>query len=96
MPTKKTQNKTFTGRVYAVVKAIPAGETLSYKEVAIRAGNPGAARAVARLMSTNYNPEIPCHRVIKSDGTLGGYNRGGILKKQEILTAEKLHSYVPA
>lgn len=91
MPIKKPQNKTFTERVQATVKAIPAGQTLSYKEVAIKAGNPGAARAVARIMAANYNPDIPCHRVIKSDGTLGGYNRGGILKKQEILAAEKLH-----
>lgn len=91
MPTKKPQNKTFTELVHAVVKTIPAGKTLSYKEVATKAGNPAAARAVARIMAANYNPDIPCHRVIKSDGTLGGYNRGGILKKQEILAAEKLH-----
>jgi O-6-methylguanine DNA methyltransferase len=89
MPTKKPQNKTFTDLVHKVVKAIPAGETMSYKEVASKSGNPGAARAVARIMAANYNPDIPCHRVIKSDGTLGGYNRGGILKKQEILAAEK-------
>jgi len=83
------KNSSFSDQVRSVVKAIPAGQTLSYKEVAAKAGNPKAARAVARVMSANYDPEIPCHRVIKSDGTLGGYNRGGILKKQEILAAEK-------
>jgi O6-methylguanine-DNA--protein-cysteine methyltransferase len=41
-------------------------------------------------MAHNYREDVPCHRVIKADGTLGQYNRGGILKKQEILTAEKL------
>src|SRR3989344_976719 len=75
-----------------VVKAIPAGQTLSYKEVATKAGNPGAARAVARIMSANYNPDIPCHRVIKSDGTLGGYNRGGSAAKHAILEREAITS----
>jgi methylated-DNA-[protein]-cysteine S-methyltransferase len=86
-----SNNSLFSDQVRSIVKAIPKGETLSYAEVAARAGNPKAARAVARIMSSNFDPEIPCHRVIKSDGTLGGYNRGGILKKQEILAAEKIH-----
>ena len=90
MPTK-SNNETFTSRVQQVVKSIRPGQTKSYKEVAILAGNPRAARAVARIMAANYDPAIPCHRVIKSDGTLGGYNRGGILKKQEILAAENAH-----
>jgi methylated-DNA-[protein]-cysteine S-methyltransferase len=90
MPTK-SNNGTFTSRVQHVVKSIRPGQTKSYKEVATLAGNPRAARAVARIMAANYDPAIPCHRVIKSDGTLGGYNRGGILKKQEILAAENAH-----
>ena len=92
MPTKTLQNKTFKESVHNVVKAIPAGQTLSYKEVATKAGNPGAARAVARIMSANYNPDIPCHRVIKSDGTLGGYNRGGSAAKHAILEREAITS----
>ncbi len=79
----------FTTTVKEIVRNIPRGSTMTYKEVAIKAGNPNAARAVARVMASNYDPKIPCHRVIRSDGTLGGYNRGGILKKQEILATEK-------
>lgn len=79
----------FSDKVRLIVKAIPKGKTMSYKEVATRAGNPAAARAVARIMASNYDGEIPCHRVIRSDGSLGGYNRGGILKKRELLTKEK-------
>lgn len=81
-------NTTFTDRVRAVVKKIPRGSTMSYKEVAIQAGNPKAARAVARVMSQNYDPHIPCHRVICANGTLGGYNRGGAEKKRTLLHDE--------
>ncbi|TSC68244.1 MAG: AraC family transcriptional regulator, partial [Parcubacteria group bacterium Gr01-1014_72] len=55
---------------------IAAGETLSYAEVARRAGSARAARAVGAILKTNYDADIPCHRVIRSDGTLGDYNRG--------------------
>jgi len=78
----------FTKRVRTVVRTIKKGETLTYKEVATRAGNPRAARAVARIMAHNYDPNVPCHRVIRSDGTLGGYNRGGIVKKHTLLINE--------
>ncbi len=61
---------------------------MTYKEVAKAAGNVKAARAVANLMAKNYDPLIPCHRVIRSDGSLGGYNRGGIDKKRDILQNE--------
>ena len=74
----------FTETVRKVVKRIPRGKTMSYKEVAIQAGNPLASRAVARIMSQNYDPLVPCHRVIRTDGGLGGYNRGGIIKKRDI------------
>jgi O-6-methylguanine DNA methyltransferase len=79
---------TFTETVKNIVKKIPKGSVMSYKEVATKAGNPKAARAVANIMSANYDLEVPCHRVIRTDGGLGGYNRGGIVKKQEILKAE--------
>jgi methylated-DNA-[protein]-cysteine S-methyltransferase len=65
---------TFAEKVVAVVKRIPRGKTLSYKEVAARAGAPNAARAVGTIMSKNHDPKVPCHRVIKSDGSPGGYN----------------------
>ena len=79
---------TFAERVRFVVKRIPRGMTLSYGEVARRAGSPRAARAVARIMSANYDAEIPCHRVIRADGSLGGYNRGGENAKKTLLLAE--------
>ncbi len=66
----------FKEKVFAVVKKIPRGSVLTYKEVARRAGKPRASRAVGAVLRTNFNSEIPCHRVIRSDGTLGGYNRG--------------------
>jgi methylated-DNA-[protein]-cysteine S-methyltransferase len=80
----------FTEQVHRVVKAIPPGTTLSYAGVAKLAGNPKAARAVARIMSQNFDPSIPCHRVIRSDGTLGGYNRGGSATKRLLLESEKI------
>ena len=78
----------FTTKVKQVVSEIPKGEVMTYKEVATAAGNKKAARAVANIMAANYDQEVPCHRVIRSDGHLGGYNRGGIIKKREILLAE--------
>lgn len=80
--------KSFTERVRDVVKKIPKGKSMTYKEVATRAGNQKAARAVGAIMRSNYNRDIPCHRVVKSDGTLGSYNRGGTLRKREILKTE--------
>ena len=80
--------KTFTEKVHTIVKQIPAGKVMTYQEVAKKAGNPKAYRAVANLMAKNFDPAIPCHRVIRTDGTLGGYNRGGIMAKQKILQKE--------
>ena len=85
---KRTSQKTFAHRVYEVVARIPKGKYMTYKEVATRAGNPRAARAVGAVMRTNYDPTIPCHRVVKSDGSFGSYNRGGTLKKRAMLKAE--------
>lgn len=64
----------FRDRVVAAVKQIPRGKTMSYKEVAARAGHPGAARAVGSIMAANQDKSVPCHRVIRSDGKIGGYN----------------------
>ena len=72
--------KSFREMVYAAVRAIPKGATLTYKEVALRAGSPRAYRAVGTILNKNYDPSIPCHRVVRSDGTSGGYNRGRALK----------------
>lgn len=81
---------TFREKVLEIVKKIPKGETLTYGEVAALAGKPGAARAVGSIMSTNYDPKIPCHRVVRADGKLGGYNRG-VSKKRQILKKERAH-----
>ena len=79
--------KSFTQKVYEVVKKIPKGKVLTYKEVAKRAGNILASRAVGNILNKNYNLKIPCHRVVRSDGKLGGYNRG-IKNKIKILKSE--------
>ncbi|PCI30113.1 6-O-methylguanine DNA methyltransferase [Candidatus Wolfebacteria bacterium] len=79
---------TFTQEVYAIVQKIPEGSVLTYKQVAEQVGRPLAYRAVGNILSKNYDPEIPCHRVVKSDGTSGGYNRGKDTK-EKILIREK-------
>ena len=78
----------FATRVREAVKQIPKGETRSYGEVARAIGRLGAARAVGQVMKNNHDPEVPCHRVIRADGTLGGYNRGGAARKRKILRNE--------
>lgn len=83
-----TNDQTFSARVHEVVRRIPPGKTMGYRDVAIAAGAPRAARAVANVMAANVDPEIPCHRVIRSDGTLGGYNRGGTPAKRRRLQQE--------
>jgi len=89
---KKNRNKkeglSFREKVLKVVSKIPKGKTLTYKEVARSAGNPRAFRAVGNILNKNYDPKIPCHRVIKSDGSLGNYNRGALAKKN-LLVKEK-------
>jgi methylated-DNA-[protein]-cysteine S-methyltransferase len=79
--------KNFSDRVRDIVRKIPKGKTLSYGEVARRAGSPRAARAVGTIMKNNYDSSVPCHRVIHADGTLGSYNRGKALKRK-LLEAE--------
>lgn len=82
------KTSTFTNRVLDVVRKIPKGKTMNYKEVAWAAGNPGAARAVGTIMSHNYRKEVPCHRVVRSDGKIGNYNRGGRTAKAKLLKSE--------
>lgn len=75
---------TFRDRVLEVVASIPTGETMTYAEVAEAAGSPHAYRAVGSIMRSNFDPSIPCHRVIRSDGKLGEYNRGAARKAQRL------------
>jgi len=78
----------FAKKVYAVVAKIRKGKTMTYGQVAKAAGKPGAARAVGMFMANNYNPKIPCHRVVRADGKVGNYNRGGAERKTELLREE--------
>lgn len=78
----------FNRKVLRIVGKIPRGKTMSYKKVAELAGDPKAYRAVGNILNKNYNPKIPCHRVICSDGKIGGYNRGA-KKKIFLLRKEK-------
>ncbi len=80
--------KTFREKVLEIVGKIPKGRVMTYKQVAEKAGSPRAARAVGSIMKANFNTKIPCHRVIKSDGNVGDYNRGGSTEKLRKLRAE--------
>ena len=78
----------FEEAVYAIVRRIPSGEVRSYRWVAEQLGNPGLARAVGNALHRNpYAPRVPCHRVVKSDGSLGGYARG-VARKRSLLHQE--------
>ncbi len=77
----------FAKKVSAVVKKIPRGQVLTYQEVARRAGSPQAYRAVGNFLAKNFDPKTPCHRVIRSDGRLGGYRRG-LQRKRNLLKKE--------
>ena len=80
----------FAARVYASLREVPPGSTVTYGDLARRAGSPGAARAVGRAMATNpLAPFVPCHRVVGSDGALTGFSApGGIEFKGRLLAAE--------
>ncbi len=78
----------FTDKIKNVVRKIPKGKVMTYKEVAIATGKPKAARAVANVMAKNFDKDVPCHRVIRTDGRLGGYNRGGENMKRKLLESE--------
>ena len=80
----------FQLKVWNYLKSIPKGTVKTYKEVAIGINNPKSARAVANACANNpYAPKIPCHRVIRSDGKLGGYSGlGGLKTKKKLLKKE--------
>jgi O-6-methylguanine DNA methyltransferase len=81
----------FRRAVWKACMRIPEGETRSYKWVAEQIGKPGAARAVGAALGENpFAPVVPCHRVIRSDGTLGGFSApGGLKAKLDLLRKEK-------
>ena len=82
----------FQLKVWNYLKRIPKGKVKSYLEVAKAIGRPKAFRAVANAVGKNpYPPKIPCHRVIRSDGSLGGYSgKGGIKEKKRLLKLENI------
>ena len=82
----------FQLKVWNFLKTIPKGTVKTYKEVAIAIKRPKSARAVANACAKNpYSPKIPCHRVIRSDGLLGGYScKGGVRTKLNLLRSEKV------
>lgn len=86
------KKKTFTEKVHKVVKGIPKGKTMTYTQVAKRAGSPKAFRAVGSILKKNFDLTIPCHRVIRSNGSVGDYNRGGSEVKERILMSESRKS----
>lgn len=73
----------FTQKVYKAILKIPKRETRTYQWVARKIGNPKAARAVGNALNKNPYPVIiPCHRIIRKNGSLGGYSRGLAMKKK--------------
>ncbi len=80
--------KSFNEKVLEVVFKIPSGKVLTYAEVAGKAGNPKASRAVGTIMAKNQDKNIPCHRVVKSDGSIGMYNGLRGKSKEMILRKE--------
>ena len=81
----------FFQKVWLACLEIPDGQTKSYNQVAVESGKPKAARAVALALKRNpFAPFVPCHRVIRSDGTIGGYSaKGGVKEKIRLLKKEK-------
>ena len=86
----KLKGTKFQQKVWKYLKTIPKGTVKTYKQVAIAIKRPKSARAVANACGKNpYAPKVPCHRVIRSDGTLGGFSApGGIKIKKKLLKKE--------
>ena len=84
----------FQKRVWKEIDKIPYGKTVTYKEIAEKIGKPNASRAVANACARNPSPVIrPCHRVIRTDGSIGGYSAsGGAKMKMKLLKKERANS----
>ncbi|HEV7424108.1 MAG TPA: MGMT family protein [Candidatus Paceibacterota bacterium] len=87
---KKLKGTEFQKKVWMAISKIPKGKVITYKELATKIGKPKAIRAVANAVGANpMAPLIPCHRVVRSDGTLGGYSgKGGVKTKRVLLIKE--------
>ena len=90
---KKLSGTNFQIKVWNYLKKIPKGKLKTYSDIAKAIGKPMAFRAVANAVGKNpYPPKIPCHRVIRSDGNIGGYSgKGGIRQKKKLLALEKIY-----
>lgn len=87
---EKLKGTVFQKKVWKEIYKIPKGKTITYKELAKRVGKPNAVRAVGNAAGTNLYPVIiPCHRVIRSDGSLGGYSGKGGVKTKRMLLMKK-------
>ena len=88
----------FQVKVWNAMKKIPRGEVRTYTEIAVQIGHPNSARAVANACGQNpYPPIVPCHRVVRSDGSLGGYSaEGGVETKRRLLSAEGVEFSAPS
>ncbi len=86
----KLEGTDFQVSVWKELLKIPRGKTKTYKEIALAIGKPNSSRAVANACAQNpYAPAVPCHRVVRSDGSLGGYSAdGGMERKRELLDME--------
>jgi methylated-DNA-[protein]-cysteine S-methyltransferase len=87
---QKLKGTPFQKKVWKALLGIKKGDTITYKEVAKKVGKPKAVRAVANAVGANPMPiTIPCHRVVRSDGALGGYSgKGGVKTKRLLLIKE--------
>jgi len=86
----KLSGTVFQIKVWKALMGIPRGQVRTYSEIARQIGHPNSARAVANACAKNpYLPEVPCHRVIRTDGGLGGYSGpGGVETKRKLLREE--------
>jgi len=90
---KNLKGTKFQIKVWNYLKKIPKGKLRTYSQVAKAINKPLAVRAVANAIGKNpFPPMIPCHRVVRSDGSLGGYSgKGGVTTKKVLLKKEKIH-----
>jgi methylated-DNA-[protein]-cysteine S-methyltransferase len=92
------QGTAFQVKVWNAMKKIPRGEVRTYTEIAVQIGHQNSARAVANACGQNpYPPIVPCHRVVRSDGSLGGYSaEGGVETKRRLLSDEGVEFSAPS
>ncbi|DAC43390.1 MAG TPA: MGMT family protein [Candidatus Thalassarchaeaceae archaeon] len=86
----KMEGTSFQKLVWTELLSIPYGEVRTYKQIAEAIGKPGSSRAVANACAANpYPPAVPCHRVIRSDGTIGGYSGDGGMEEKAMMLEEE-------